>query len=241
MPMRHLLRLALALACALVPGAADAQWSFSTFTGVNHTLPSSITIDRPDAGMALEFRDVSYDAKPFKSPQYYGARLARFFGDGRLGAEVEFLHIKVYARTHEMVQVRGTFAGLHFDDRLRMDTLVQRYNHTHGLNFLFANVVWRQPLGPAGARTTVSIRGGAGPVVPGADVVMPGLNVQGYQFTGLGAQAAAGLDIRLSTWVSVLLEYKFTHTRPQLDLAAGGRGRMTASTHNLAMGLTIGR
>jgi lipid A oxidase len=239
--MRQVLRLALAFACVLVPAAANAQWSFSTFTGVNHTLPSSIAIERPDIGMAVEFRDVEYDARPFTSPQYYGARLTRFFGDRRLGVEIEFLHIKVYARTHDVVQVRGTIGDRAVDERVPMRTYVHRYNHTHGLNFLFANVAWRYPVGGAGARTTLSVRGGAGPVVPGVDVVMPGLNVQGYQFTGIGAQAAAGVTIRFSTWVSALVEYKFTHTRPQVDLVAGGRGRMTASTHNLAMGLTIGR
>jgi hypothetical protein len=77
--------------------------------------------------------------------------------------------------------------------------------------------------------------------MPGADIVMPGLNVQGYQFAGLGAQAGAGVDVRLSTWVSAMVEYKFTHASPELDLGAGGRGRMTANTHNLAMGITIGK
>jgi len=239
--MRCVSRLGLSFVFALVPGAADAQWIVSTFTGINRTLPSSITIDRPDVGTSLVFEDVAYDAKPFKSPQYYGARLTRLFGGGRgLGVEVEFLHIKVYARTRDVVHVSGTFAGSAIDDRVPMNTLVDRYNQTHGLNFFFANLVWRQPLG-RGKRTALSVRAGAGPVMPGADIVMPGLNVQGYQFAGVGAQAAAGVDVRLLTWLSAMVEYKFTHARPELDLRAGGRGRMTANTHNLAMGFTIGK
>jgi hypothetical protein len=242
------MRFLVALACALVPASAHAQWSLSTFTGANRTLPSTITIERPDAGMALEFLDVHYDAKPLISPPYYGARVARFFGErGRFGVEVEFLHIKVYARTQDVVHVRGTVAGAAIDARLPMNTFVERYHHTHGLNFLFGNLVWRQALGGVGARTSLQVRGGVGPVRPGRDVVMPGslgvpaLNVQGYEFAGLGAQAAAGLNIRLSTSLSALVEYKFTHARPELDLTAGGRGRMTANTHNIVFGITIGR
>ncbi len=236
------MRLLIALACVLVPAAADAQWSFGTFTGTNRTVPSSIAIDRPDIQMALTFEDVRYDAKPLTSPPYYGARVTRFFGGGRgLGVEVEFLHIKVYARTHEDVRVHGTMSGIPIDQRLPMNIFVERYNQTHGLNFLFANLVWRQRLGGAGARTALVLRGGAGPVRPGRDIVMPGLNVQGYQFAGIGAQAALGLEVRLTRWLSAMTEYKFTHTRTELDLTAGGRGRMTAATHNLAMGITIGR
>jgi hypothetical protein len=131
---------------------------------MNKTLPSSITIDRPAVGTSLVFEDVEYDAKPFNSPQYYGARLTRLFGGGSrgLGVEVEFLHIKVYARTRDIVHVSGTFAGSAIDDRLVMFSFVERYNQTHGLNFLFANLVWRQPLGGPGARTTLSVPGDAG-------------------------------------------------------------------------------
>ena len=40
-------------------------------------------------------------------------RLTRFFsGERRLGVEVELLHSKVLARTRDVVQVRGTAAGV---------------------------------------------------------------------------------------------------------------------------------
>lgn len=232
----------LAIACALVPASADAQWAFSTYTGGNHTRPSSISIDRPDVGQSLEFDGVHYDAKPFDNAPYYGVRLTRFFGgERRLGVEVELLHSKVLARTQDMVQVLGTAGGVPIDAQLPMSTFVNRYNHTHGLNFLLANVVWRQPLGDPGARIALLVRGGAGPVIPGRDVVMPGLNVQGYEFSGIGAQAAAGVTARLTSMLSAMVEYKFTYARPEIDLTAGGRGRLTAASHHIAAGLTIGR
>ena len=238
LPIRYLL----AIACALVPASADAQWAFSAFTGSNHTQPSSITIERPDVGQSLEFMDVHYDAKPFKTAPYYGVRVTRFFTDERrLGVEVELLHSKVYARTSETVEVRGTAAGVPVNQRLPMTLFVHRYNHTHGLNFLLANVVWRQPLGDSGARLALLVRGGAGPVIPGRDIIMPGLNVQGYEFSGIGAQAAAGLTARLTTRLSAMVEYKFTYGRPEIDLTGGGHGRMTAVSHHVVFGVTVGR
>ncbi|MBK9243000.1 MAG: hypothetical protein IPL75_22675 [Acidobacteria bacterium] len=235
-------RFLLALACALIPASADAQWAFSTYTGNNHTRPSSISIDRPDVGQSLTFDDVHYDAKPFDNAPYYGVRLTRFFGgERRFGVEVELLHSKVLARTRDVVQVRGTAAGVAINGLLPMSTFVNRYNHTHGLNFLLANVVLRQPLGDPTSRVALLVRGGAGPVIPGRDVVAPGLNVQGYEFAGIGAQAAAGVTARLTSMLSAMVEYKFTYARPEIDLTAGGRGRLTAASHHIAVGLTIGR
>jgi hypothetical protein len=236
------MRLLLALACAFVPASADAQWSFSTYTGSNHTRPSTITIDRPDVGQSLEFVDVRYDAKPFETAPYYGLRLTRFFtGNRRLGVEVELLHSKVYARTSDTVLVRGTMSGLPVNQQLPMSTYVTRYNHTHGLSFLLANLVWRQPLGDPDARVSLLIRGGAGPVIPGRDIVMPGLNVQGYEFSGVGAHTAAGLTARIAGKLSAMVEYKFTYARPEIDLTNEGRGRMTAVSHHVAIGMTVGR
>lgn len=237
-----MVRCFLALVFVLVPVTAQAQWAVSTFTGTSHTRPSTISIDRPDAGQSLEFVDARYDARPFKEAPYYGIRVTRFFSDTRkLGIEIELLHNKVYARTGEVVRVRGTLAGTPIDSPMLMNVLVQRYNHSHGLSFLLANVVWRQPLGEPGSRFAVLARAGAGPVVSGRDIVMNGLNVQGYELSGLGAQASAGLTTRLAGKVAAMVEYKFTSARPEIDLTAGGRGTMSAASHHLAVGLTIGR
>jgi hypothetical protein len=223
--------------CLLCPTPAAAQWMITTYTGGNYTRPSTITIDRPDQQTSLEFLDVGYDARPMQSPQYYGARLARFFGArARFGAEIEFLHAKVIARTEELVHVRGTFHNTAIDATLPMQTFVWRYNHTHGLNFLFANLLWRVA---ETDRAALVLRAGAGPVRPGRDVVTPDLNVQGYQFAGVGGQVGAGVDVRLRKRLGVMVEYKLTYASPELDLTNGGKGRMTALTHNLAAGLTI--
>lgn len=231
----------LILLCCLSPAAAEAQWYLETFTGVNHTRPSTIAISLPEQQFALEFENVPYDAKPMKSPQYYGARLGKVFGRGRgLGLDVEFLHVKLYARTDDVVRVHGTFAGQPLDDALSMKLFVDRYNHTHGLNFLFANLAWRVPLG-AGATPAAALllRGGVGLVRIGRDVVLQDLNVQGYQIAGIGAQFAAELQVRLKGRLGAMGEYKLTHAHPELKLTDLGRGRLRAVTHHLAFGITI--
>jgi hypothetical protein len=236
------MRSVLALALLLLPASAHAQWAVSTFTGTSHTRPSTITIDRPDVAEALEFIDVPYDARPFKGAPYYGIRVTRFFSDARtFGLEFELLHNKVYARTGETVRVRGTIAGQPVDARLLMQDFVQRYNQSHGLTFLLASVVWRRALGEPGSRFALLARGGAGPVVSGRDIVMTGLNVQGYEVSGVGAQAAAGFTARIAGKVAAMAEYKFTYARPEIGLSGGGRGRMAAASHHIAMGLTFGR
>lgn len=237
------MRLMAALACALVPAAAEAQWAFSGYTGTSHTQPSTLTVYRPDVGQSLEFLDVKYEARPFKAAPYYGVRVTRFFSHARrLGLEFELLHNKVYARTADFVPVRGTLGGAPINLPLRMNTYVERYNHSHGLSFLLANVVWRQPLGGGSQpRLALNVRGGAGPVISGRDIVMSGLNVQGYELSGLGAHASAGLTARIAGAVSLMAEYKLTYARPEITLTGGGHSRMTAVSHHIAAGLTITR
>jgi hypothetical protein len=168
--------------------------------------------------------------------------VTRFFSDARrFGLEFELLHNKVYARTGDIVPVRGTDAGLPIEGPLLMNTVVQRYNHSHGLSFLLANLVWRQPLGQPGGRVAWHLRSGIGPVVSGRDIVMTGLNVQGYEFSGIGAQAAAGFTARIAGRVAAMVEYKFTYARPDISLTGGGHGRMTAASHHVAAGLTFGK
>jgi hypothetical protein len=235
------MRLILVALCCLSPAAAEAQWFLSTFTGTNVTRPSTISIDLPAQALALDFQDVGYDARPMSSPQYYGLRVGRFFGRRGFGFDVEFLHMKTYARTEESFRTVGTVQGVPVDAVIPMNTLVYRYNHTHGLNFLFANLAWRRLLGdtPDRPRAALVIRGGAGPVRPGVDVVTPALNVQGYQLAGWGQQVAGGVEWRLKGWLWVMAEYKLTHAAPEVDLTNGGRGRFDALSHHFAFGITV--
>jgi len=223
------------------PSAAAAQWYIGTFTGGNVTHAATVILDQPGRDRLLEFENVHFAARPLESPQYYGARLGYFFDAGRFGLELEFLHVKVIGLTDRLVTVTGREAGVPVNAQMRMDAIIQRHAMTHGLNFLMANVAWRRALGgtSGSAPVTLVLRAGAGPVVPGVDSVVDHVSVQEYQYAGLGGQLAAGLDIRLRGPLSATVEYKFTGTRPIIDLACG-TSRMTALTHHVAAGFALG-
>jgi hypothetical protein len=59
-----------------------------------------------------------------------------------------------------------------------------------------------------------------------------------YEYAGMGAGGAIGIEVRLAGRVSALGEYKVTIARPEITLAHG-TGRTTAVTHHVAAGVII--
>jgi hypothetical protein len=84
------------------------------------------------------------------------------------------------------------------------------------------------------------LRAGAGFSLPHAESTVNGAAVHQYEYGGRGAGASAGLRVRVLPRVSAFAEYKFTHTRPTIDIADGGRGWTTLLSHHLAAGLSLG-
>ncbi len=233
---RHIGRIVVMLLAALAVAApAHAQWYLASFTGADRTLPADVELAQPAIGRTLTFHDVTFDAKPFQSPQYYGARIGHLFSHG-LGLEVEFLHIKVIARTDRTVHITGSDLLGPVDVMAPMNVVAQRYAMTHGLNYLLGNLVWRVPLG---GRLSGTLRMGAGQVIAGVDSVVDHTSVQGYQEAGPGAQVGAGLDLRVAGPLSLTLEYKLTASRPKI-IVSNGTGRMDAVSHHLAAGFALG-
>lgn len=221
-------------------GEARAQWFTAVYLGANYTHPATVAIDRPADGVALQYRDVEFEARPFESPQYYGLRFGRWFGASRrIGLEVEFIHLKAYGRTGEQYEVTGD-AGT-FDQLIQppapMSALVSRYAMSHGLNLLLINLGLRTPLnqGPV----TLVARGGAGPALPHGESTIAGEAREEYEYGGLGVHAAAGVELRLHQRLSTLVEYKLTFARPEITIA-GGTGHTSALTHHVAFGLAFG-
>jgi hypothetical protein len=218
------------------PSEAGAQWQGAVYLGGNYTHSASVTIDQPALGRTLTFDDVDYSARPLASPQYYGWRFGWLFGARRrLGVELEFIHLKVISETDRTYPISGSGAP---DSPAPMNAIVQRYAMTHGLNFVLINFVSRTPLGEG--PLTLVLRSGAGPTLPHAESTIDGQIREQYEYAGIGAQASAGLDLRVHAHVSVVMDYKFTVARPKIDIPQG-TGRMTAATHQLAVGLAFGR
>jgi hypothetical protein len=217
----------------LLPHQAEAQWYAGVYLGANHTHSSSVTIEQPSLGRSFTFDEVDFDGRPFESPQYYGWRVGRLLGAARrLGLELEFIHLKVIGRTDRTYPVSGLDAT---DSPVDMDTVVQRYSMTHGLNFALVNLVMRTPVrGPF----TLVWRAGAGATIPHAETTIDHQPRDQYEYGGLGAQASAGVDIRTWRFISTIADYKFTIARPRIDVASG-TGVTTSATHQIAVGLAF--
>ena len=228
----------------LLPRAADAQWYVAGYLGTNHTLPSTVSIDQPALGTSLAFDDVEFDARPFESPHYYGVRVGRLFGEcRRFGVEFEWVHPKVYADTSEPVHITGRLANASIDTTIRMDTIVQRYSMSHGMNFALINAVMRIPMSADAnsfaSRVAITGRAGAGPMVPHGESEIAGQIVEQYEVAGVGYQLAGGVDVRIAGRLSALVDYKFGHASPEITVFSG-TGQTTANVHQLAFGLAFG-
>lgn len=224
-------------ALLLHPGAAEAQWYTSVYLGANHTPAADVTIEQPSANTSLRFRDVSFSARPFASPQYYGIRIGRLVGERRrLGVELEFIHLKVIGETGKTFEASGTLEGAEVQGPVRMDSIVQQYAMTHGLNFFVINLVSKHPTGRAGAFV---VRLGAGGTMPHAESTVRGVNREQYEYGGPGFHTSAGYEAGLTRWTTAFVEYKLTAARPAISIAAG-TGRTTSVSHHIAAGFTFG-
>jgi hypothetical protein len=179
--------------CLGAPAPAAAQWYFAGYFGANYTHPASVTIDSPPADFIVTFDEVRFTAEPFRAPPYYGWRFGRLFGtERRFGVELEFIHLKVIGDTSREYTAEGRLSSIGPDGRLRMDTVVQRYSMTHGLNFIVINGIWRRPLL---GRVTLVSRAGAGGTLPHAETTVLGIGREQYEFAGAGAHVGAGIDL----------------------------------------------
>ncbi|HYH00913.1 MAG TPA: hypothetical protein VD837_17425, partial [Terriglobales bacterium] len=168
--------------CVSIPCAA--QWTVSAYVGGAQTQNSELQLRQPSRGTNLRFHNVSYRGDSFESPLYYGVRGGYFFHP-RWGAEVEFVHLKVFSDVNSSADIRGTLNGVAVDARQPISTIVQRFNISHGVNLLMANISFRQPLwrGEAGDRDrlTLGFRFGAGSTIPHPESTIEGVADEHYQ------------------------------------------------------------
>lgn len=222
------------------PTLARAQIYGSVSAGANHTSPSDVTVTVPAAGLGVTYDNVQFSARPFDSPQYYVWRLGRLLGTRqRFGVEFEFTHLKVIADTAKTYAATGVVNGtaLPTGAMLLMNTEVQEYQMTHGLNFLMVNGVARFPF--HGGRLALVTRAGLGSVLPHAETSVLGATEQRYQFAGLGVNGSAGLALKLTRILSLVADYKISDASPKIAVI-GGTGQTTAISQQVAFGLAFG-
>jgi hypothetical protein len=223
-----------------VPRSAPAEWVTAGILGGAITHRTALHVEQAARRTALDIEDVPFAGRSFDSPPYYGYRLMWApTSDARLGVEVEFVHLKVYADTGVRVRMHGVLRGAAIDDTQRLDTVVSRFAISHGLNLLLGNVVVRQPLvrGASGTRQLACVlRLGAGPTIPHAETTIDGTAQEQYQWGRVAGQAAAGLEWRFARRLAALAEYKLTAT-PQRVRIPDGTASATIVSHHVVAGL----
>jgi len=222
---------------------AAAQWETAAYFGAAHTQNSDLILKQPALGTDLRFSNVSYSDEPFQPSPYYGLRVGRYFRR-HWGAEVEFIHLKVFANVSRAVPISGTLNGAPLNVSQPMNSVIQLFEIAHGVNLLLANAVFRQQLlGPwsadgRDARLMLTLRFGAGGTIPHVISIIENQRDSHYQTGSPAIQLAAGVDVKVWRRLHWIGEYKYTRTRQQVDVFAGTATTLLQS-HQVVTGPAI--
>ena len=187
------------------------------YMGAPHTYPSAVRIEKEGA-YDFTIDPVHWKAQPFKSPVYYGARVARWFTGGRTGMMVDFIHSKAIADLKKEAAFSGTLDGKPLPPLAKISEIVKKLEFSHGHNLLTLNGLLRLP--NIGARVSPYVGAGAGVLLPHTEVKLTNGDSRTYEYNyaGPAGQALIGLEFRLSR-MSVFLEYKFTYAQYEAPLS----------------------
>jgi hypothetical protein len=243
--MRRLLIVPLLLALGGLPVPdARAEPFLDLFTGKSFTLDADVDVEQKSLGNDFTFRDVSFDDESFEDPPWYGARAGYFFENSPWGVALEFFHFKVISATQDTLRLQGTVGGLPVDTRTRMDSIVQQFQVTHGVNYLTLDVLARQPLlvdPEAFPHGRIQLYGGAGlgPVIAHPENrINFETNDEDYELAGVGVHGFVGARAMLWKYLGLFAEYKFSYSSLDVDVAHGD-GSVDEATHHLIGGITI--
>lgn len=233
------------LLAAWVAPPAAAEPLLDLYTGKAFTLGSDIRIKQPTLGNDFSFRDVSFEDKSFETPPWYGLRVGYYFEKYPwLGAAIEFFHFKMIADTAESRRVTGTRSGAGVDTTTRVDSIIQQFQVTHGVNYLTLDALIRYPLLEEDerfrhGRAQLYAGLGVGPVVVHPENRVDNVkNDEGYEVGGAGIQAFVGARVLMFKHFGLFVEYKFSHSDLEVGLATGV-GVVEENTHHLVGGVTI--
>ena len=241
-----------AAALSFLPTSAGAQTdgraSFARFyTGVGITGNSDLRIRQPGLGTDLTFEQVVWEHKSLStewtrdSVPYMGARAGFFLGaPGWLAVSGEVVHFKIFADVEERLRVRGTAGGLPVDTVAPFGQFVQQYQVSNGVNLVLANLEAHRRLIPNArfpdGRMDVYVGFGGGLTFPYTRSVIDGQGRAGYKVGRPATQVLGGVSWHFARRWDTSVEYKFTATTVDGDIAAGD-SRSELRTHHLVVGL----
>ncbi|MCB1520596.1 MAG: hypothetical protein KDJ37_08470 [Hyphomicrobiaceae bacterium] len=178
------------------------------YAGAPYTYPSTVSLKK-SGQHDFSVEDVEWEAKPFESPIYYGARVIRWFDGGRTGAMVDFTHSKALSLLGQEKVFKGTISGAPAPAKAILGDVFRRLEFSHGHNMLTLNGLWRLAFNLP--RLSPYVGAGIGINLPHSEVQLktaPGRTYE-YQYTGPVAQAVIGIEFRVPR-MSYFFEYKFS-------------------------------
>lgn len=184
------------------------ETTFGAYLGAPYHYPSDYKLQQAGRHDAT-IKKVEWYTKPFENPLYYGARIQRWFANGRTGTMIDFTHSKAYAPLTEDAKFEGTIDRKPVPETAKIGDFFKRLEFTHGHNMLTLNGLVR--VAGFSARLLPYAGLGAGISLPHSEMHLASdpARTYEYQYTGPTAQALVGLEFRTRTG-SVFLEYKFT-------------------------------
>lgn len=231
----------LAAALLAVPRAAAAETVLAFYLGVAWAEDSTIRYKAP-GGTNLRLSPGQWETQSLRNPLYYGLRVTRWLpGHPHAGVALDFTHAKTYLKTDASAHVTGTRGGVPVDTVEPVSNTFGHLNHSHGLNLLTLNALWRgdppRPGEPDRAATRPYAGIGLGVAVPHVEVRTALGDTARYDITGAAAQVLAGVTHHTATGWDVFGEYKLSHARLSEPLTGGDRVRLNATLHQLVVGV----
>lgn len=181
--------------------------ALGAYLGAPYHYPSDFRLTQ-DGQHDLTIKKVDWYTKPFDNPLYYGARIQRWLGDGRIGTMIDFVHSKAYAPFDAVKTFEGRLDGAPAPGDAKVRDFFDKLEWSHGHNMLTLNGLAR--LGMIG-RISPYIGLGAGVSLPHSEIHLKSdeSRTYEYQYTGPTAQALFGVEFRTRTG-TIFVEYKFT-------------------------------
>ena len=195
---------------------ADTNLFIGVYGGAPYTYSSDVHTIRPN-GTDFTLHDVDWYGKPFKSPIYYGVRVAKWSEHTPFGAMLDFTHSKAISNRKQEVRRSGKINNKPLSPSGKISETLRKLEFSHGHNMLTMNGLYRLPVKLGQISPYIGV--GAGISIPHSEIRFKGdlKRTYEYQYTGPAFQALVGLEFQLPT-MSIFLEYKFTFADYQAPL-----------------------
>lgn len=221
--------------------AARAEWQVSAGLGNSWTDRSDLHIQQSDSDFTVD--GVGWSGRGFQMPPWYDLRATYYLpGKSGLGFTAGLLHMKVYAREWETRHIHGEIGEGTVDENAPMSDYIDKYNISHGVNYLEFGVVgrlsWLRDSEFPEGRLHPYIGLTAGPVInhPENHVRGEGNDEDFERNPSWGTQALIGAHYRLNQKWGVYSEVKRTHVSSEVNVFQG-KGKSTLNSTHLGAGV----